>query len=150
MDKTGRLVINPQFDWASGFSEGLAAVRIGDDRTGVWLHRQDGQGRHRAGFDLANDFGDGSASVHIGDSKTGKSGYIDKTGAMVIAPQFDWLGPYDTVFSEGLAAVRIGDAKTGKWGYIDKTGKVVIKLQFLHGHSFCDGLAAVRLGTVAL
>ena len=30
IDKTGHYVINPQFDGASSFSDGLAAVRIGD------------------------------------------------------------------------------------------------------------------------
>lgn len=34
--KTGQIVINPQFDEAQPFSEGLAAVRIGDDETGKW------------------------------------------------------------------------------------------------------------------
>ena len=33
---TGRMVINPQFDSTYQFSEGLAAVRIGDDKTGKW------------------------------------------------------------------------------------------------------------------
>jgi hypothetical protein len=31
---TGKMLINPQFDQASPFSEGLAAVRIGDYNTG--------------------------------------------------------------------------------------------------------------------
>ncbi|WP_223209986.1 WG repeat-containing protein [Picosynechococcus sp. NKBG042902] len=30
MDKEGTMVINPQFDSAGSFSEGLAAVRVGD------------------------------------------------------------------------------------------------------------------------
>ena len=49
----------------------------------------------------------------------GKVGYIDKTGKMVINPQWDngWE------FSEGLAQVQLD----GKWGFIDKTGKIVGK-----------------------
>ena len=49
--KTGEIVINPQFDYAGCFSEGLAVIRVGDQNTG-------------------------------------KFGFIDKTGQMVIKPQF--------------------------------------------------------------
>jgi hypothetical protein len=44
----------------------------------------------------------------------GKYGYIDKTGKIVIKPQFDFAES----FSEGLAWVSI----SGKDGYINKTG----------------------------
>lgn len=83
------MVINPQFDYAGEFSEGLAMVKVGD-----------------------------------------KWGYIDKTGEMVINPQFDCPPHFnadanaDAVeFSEGLAPIKISD----KWGYTDKTGEMVIK-----------------------
>jgi hypothetical protein len=35
-EQTGRVVINPQFDTALRFADGLAAVRIGDEKTGKW------------------------------------------------------------------------------------------------------------------
>jgi hypothetical protein len=46
-----------------------------------------------------------------------KTGFIDKTGKIIINPQFDdaWG------FREGLAKVWIGK----KLGYVDKTGKYV-------------------------
>ena len=45
-------------------------------------------------------------------------GYIDKTGKIVINPQFDEAG----TFSDGLAVVRLGD----KFGYIDTSGKIAV------------------------
>ena len=36
IDKTGKYVINPQFDDAEAFSEGLARVWIGDWKTGKY------------------------------------------------------------------------------------------------------------------
>ena len=36
IDKSGRIVINPQFNVADSFSDGLAMIRIGDDKTGKW------------------------------------------------------------------------------------------------------------------
>lgn len=49
----------------------------------------------------------------------GKVGYIDKTGKLVIQPQFD--SPFQLSFQEGLALVTIG----GKGGYIDKAGQYI-------------------------
>ncbi len=50
----------------------------------------------------------------------GKCGYIDKTGKMVIEPQYQQAGP----FSQGFAAVSL---ENGTMLYIDPTGKVVWK-----------------------
>uniref|UniRef100_A0A7C4CB44 WG repeat-containing protein n=1 Tax=candidate division WOR-3 bacterium TaxID=2052148 RepID=A0A7C4CB44_UNCW3 len=50
----------------------------------------------------------------------GKWGYIDKSGSLVVNPQFDWAAD----FSEGLARVGIGVWPL-KYGYIDKNGKFV-------------------------
>ena len=49
--------------------------------------------------------------------QTGKCGYIDRTGNIVIDPQFDTAGD----FSEGRALVEVDE----KRGYIDRTGKYV-------------------------
>ena len=62
--KTGTIVINPQFDKAESFSEGLAAVRIGGkegfiDKTGHYVINPQ--------FDSANSFSDGLAAVRVGD-----------------------------------------------------------------------------------
>ena len=73
--------------------------------------------------------------------QNGKVGFIDKTGKVVISPQFDSaLTEDDVTFREDLAAVQIGD----KWGYIDKKGKFVIQPKFNFTPSlFHDGLAQV-------
>jgi len=83
MDNTCTLVVNPQFDLASHFSEGLAAVRIGDEQTGSWGYI-DSTGKLVVGprFDYACDFSGGLACV----TNRGKSGYIDKTGKFVWGP----------------------------------------------------------------
>lgn len=71
----------------------------------------------------------------------GKSGYIDKSGRLVVQPQFDVARP----FSEGLAAVRVGDLQTGKWGYIDQTGRLVISPRFREADDFSNGLALANM-----
>lgn len=51
-------------------------------------------------------------------------GYIDKSGTMVIAPQFSYAGQ----FKEGVA--RVQDRETEKYGIIDKAGKVVVPMEY--------------------
>jgi hypothetical protein len=97
--------------------------------------------------DPAPKAGSSSGKEAVGEEKVGlfrvqigsKYGFIDKTGKIVIKPQFDdaLLG-----FFEGLAEVQIG----GKWGYIDKSGNIVIKPQFDGTSGFQEGLAKVFIG----
>src|SRR5665647_783442 len=111
VETTGKIVINPQFDGAGPFSDGVAVVRVGDDKTGKYGYI-DKQGKIviPTQFDEAGSFSDGLALVRIGNEKTGKYGYIDKQGKIVINAQF---GPglfSASSFSDGLAVVRVGDA----------------------------------------
>ena len=69
----------------------------------------------------------------------GKTGFINKSGKLVIHPQFSEAAPFS---GDGLAVVEIG----GRAGYIDKSGKIVINPQFDAGAPFSEGLAAVRVG----
>ena len=63
----------------------------------------------------------------------GKYGFIDKTGRVVIEPQWEEVG----VFSEGLARVERG----GKYGFIDKTGRVISEPQWEDASFPFKGLA---------
>ena len=80
--KPGTIVINPQFDSVGSFSEGLAAVRSGDARTGKWgFIDKTGHYVITPQFDGADSFSDGLALVRHGDDDTGRQwGFIDKTG----------------------------------------------------------------------
>jgi hypothetical protein len=130
IDKTGKVAITPQFDDADDFSEDLAPVAI----------RTTTRTPNPAGGDIIQ-------TVY-------RWGYIDKTGKVVIQPQFDWASP----FREGLAAVsvhhNVGERDSSgresakyicKYGYIDKAGKVVIEPTFDSASSFQDGLACVGI-----
>lgn len=142
IDKTGKVIIPPQFDQADEFSEGLAAVNQGGvlNNNGVisggrWGYI-DTTGKYviPLQFDEAGNFSEGLAEVKVND----KYGFIDKTGKMVILPQFEDVWP----FSEGLAKV----CTDKKYGYIDKTGKITIVPQFDEAGNFSNGLAMVAIG----
>lgn len=67
----------------------------------------------------------------------GKWGFVDRSGQMVIEPQFEDAKS----FLCGFAAVKEND----KWGYIDKTGKIIINCTFEDANSFSKyGVASVK------
>ena len=66
----------------------------------------------------------------------GKYGYANKSGKLVIEPQYDKAD----MFAEGLAAVKIDE----KYGFIDKNGESVIEPIFWYAQHFSEGLAAVK------
>ncbi|MGP1570163.1 MAG: WG repeat-containing protein [Eubacteriales bacterium] len=133
LDKTGEPAIQPQYDSADDFSEGLAIVSKSErkfyiDKTGKEIISVQ--------YDEAKGFKDDRALV--GNRNTGKYGYIDKTGKTVIPLKYDDADD----FSEGMAAVGID----GKNGYVDKSGKEVIELKYDYVNKFSDGLALVGIG----
>ncbi|HEV2835804.1 MAG TPA: WG repeat-containing protein [Pyrinomonadaceae bacterium] len=137
IDKTGKLVIGPvdyQLSDDSNFSEGLAAVRIGN-KFG-YIDRE-GRVRIRPQFDEAHKFSGGRARVRLNRN----NGYIDKTGQMVIRPQYE----YANEFSEGLAAVQHQRGLAGypQWGFIDISGRMVVRPQYDYVKDFAEGIALV-------
>lgn len=140
IDKTGKVILPPQFEKAGEFSGGLARVL----KTGRFGYI-DTSGRFgiQPIFLGADDFADGLAGVTlpVADPNKGITGYIDKTGKMV----FELGGErqyYPSPFSEGMALYR----KADKVGYIDKTGKVAIEARFDAAFSFSEGMAKIRVG----
>ena len=135
IDKTGAIVIPPQFRDTYDFSEGLAYVET-EDGGYVFI---DTKGNVALKFDFDYDtrwchsFSEGVVAVRI----EGKYGYADKTGQIVIAPQFDEAYR----FREGLAGVRF----RGRWGFIDKNAEWVIEPKPWRPFGFFEGLAMVAV-----
>jgi hypothetical protein len=110
LDQRFRPVIQPRFEDAREFVNGLAAVKADGkwgyiDKTGRW--------QVQPTYDFADDFDELLAMVQL----EGKFGYIGKTGRVMIEPQFDRAEPFD----RGLARVSIGES----FGYIDTSGRVI-------------------------
>lgn len=168
MDRTGKIVIEPQFVDVSDFFDGLAkvVVSLGKDYKSCFVDEK-GKTIIPCKLDKAGDFSEGLAPVRIGRLW----GYIDRSGKMVIAPQFqgaaefrDGLGRivisdqiqcgrqiytkddapaygFDTLFSTigGCSAVH------GMFGYVNKNGELAIKPEYFWAEDFSEGLAAVRV-----
>lgn len=132
VDRTGRMLIRPQFQEARSFTQGLAAIKV-DDRWG-YVDRK-GKVVIPPKFQEAGEFSEDFAPVRWGD----KWGYIDKGGSFVVQPQYEEAGK----FYEQMANVKVGD----RWGYIDTAGGMVISPQFIETWGFSEGVAQVRLGS---
>lgn len=172
IDASGSVVIEPSFDWAGEFTDGLALIR----QDGVYGYvRRNGEVAIEPQFEDAWHFSEGLAPVQMDN----QWGYIDETGEIVVDPQFDLVpsvleerdvsdpalrptrngdgygyrgeeGNMDIAarfenawyFSGGLARVRID----GQWGYIDRQGEVVIEPRFDRAWDFRDDIAMVDVG----
>lgn len=109
-DDKGVVVIEPQFDEAYNFSEGMAGVEL-HERVG--FINKAGEVVIEAIYDTVCSFTDGLASVTQGEV----SWYIDKEGNK----QFDMEFESATPFKNGSALVK----KDGKWNFISKeTGEL--------------------------
>ncbi len=126
----GEVAIEPKFDEAGPFTEGLAWVRTDD---GCGYIDPTGNLKIPGQFEEANPFYESLAAVRSG----GFFGYCDPQGKVVIEPQFISAGR----FSDGLAPVCIGS----KMGYINTSGKLMSKPRFDIAEPFVDGLANIRV-----
>ena len=131
VDKTGKIIIEPKFENADEFSEGLANVTIGKkygyiDKSGKIV--------------IAPQFEYSSNSYRCANfieelacfERDGKIGFINKTGKVVIEPQFDFAEK----FNDGFASVSFPASESfddkepryrGGFGVIDKTGRIIWK-----------------------
>ncbi|MDE5755194.1 MAG: WG repeat-containing protein [Oscillospiraceae bacterium] len=87
LNTEGNIAINPQFDEAENFSEGIACVGIKDDNTKYGYIDTSGNYIVNPQFDFCRSFVDGMAVVVFGDYQ----GVIDTTGNYIINPQYEKL-----------------------------------------------------------
>lgn len=102
----------------------------------------DSKGRFLFAKEVAylGDFHDGLARFKYELRAESRSGFVDRTGKVVLAPV--WTTQAN--FSDGLLAVEIN----GKYGFVSKTGEMLIPAIFDEVYSpFDRGLSYVRLGS---
>ncbi len=166
VDKSGKQIINPQFDEVGNFRDGKCAVK---NKEGKWGYiDKSGKIVINPQFDNASAFIDGKAIVNIDEKagvidvdgkyiinpqfkdiradgekylidQDGKWGWCDKEGKITINPQFDDA----TFFGESkLASIK----SAGDWGYVDSDGKFMINPQFDEALPFMNSFAIVKSG----
>ncbi|WP_445713318.1 WG repeat-containing protein [Flavobacterium sp.] len=136
-DLEGKIVINPQFAFASAFRDDIALVRTTGENSKWGYIDKNGKYIINANYTSATIFQEGLAwvttenSAPIAINKKGETLFILKQAEEV------------NIFSEGLAAYSVSDSIETKWGFVDKSGKVKINPQFKNVNSFKDGKCSV-------
>lgn len=171
INEQGKLVIEPQFDWANWFifKNGVCHAVLGE-RNGLINSSGEFVVELNQSIKSVNLFVN---DVTDFDDINGKQGLISKSGDIVLPAIYkmiqsdgnkgfiveDTLGKfgyvrcngefimpcqYDDVkgFEEGLMVV----AKDSKYGYVDTTGVLVIDMVYSEAYSFGDGFARVKDG----
>ncbi len=139
----GEIAIQPAFDGASGFYEGLAAVKV-DWARGYIDHSCEFVIPPQ--FEAADNFNDGYAIVKIdGEWRLIDRKVIIQEGETLppeSAPNFE-IG-YNPNYELHDGLVRF--VENEKFGYKDQDGNVVIKAQYFEATDFSEGLACVKKG----
>lgn len=139
LDRNGKRVLEPTYDYIETFVDGVAPANVGGAfingavRGGRWgLLAADGTLLCEPVYDAMLIPDSGRVTVRSGD----KLGFLDLSGAVVVEPRYEYLSWHQ----EGLA-VFFAD---GADGYLDVDGKVVIAPRFHEGGVFKDGFAKVK------
>lgn len=142
VDKTGKIVIPPQFDIANDFSEDIAAV---------WNKKNEKWGFiNKSGKLITNyqyswiqfvyeryKFKNGYCIVGKSQGDYNLYGLIDKNGKEIIPCKYTTV----EIFSNDLAVISLNY----KFGYVDKKGKIVIPCKFDDAYSFIKDVAFVKV-----
>jgi hypothetical protein len=173
MDRTGRVVIRPQFSDVGDFFDGLAKILMPAGKGYKYCFiNESGETAIPCVFDNAGDFSEGLAPVKVGR----RWGYINTSGTMVIAPQFqgaaeirdgfgrvevwDRVSCLDQTYTKDDApayafVIYRSHATTGcfaehaRFGYVSKAGGISIKPEFPVAEDFSEGLAEVKVEETA-
>jgi hypothetical protein len=146
VDTSGAVVIEPQFEFASRFSEGLAFVKV-DEKYG--FIDTSGNIVIDTEYEHALPFSEGLAAV----KKENKYGYVNGNGELVIEPQFDLAKSFFNDIAPVFKKLTANGGETDlgiSVGYINNNGELIIDYQYegdeFSNFSFNDGLAIARKG----
>lgn len=131
IDVKGDWVIDPKFQSAQSFSEGLAAVKgVHSDKWG-YVDKL-GKWALKPVYERATPFNEGLAAVVVNN----RWGFIDHDGKVTIPHMYQLVSS----FSEGLAIVSKGEGRY----FIDHHGNPITTQSFDDALPFAEGLAPVE------
>jgi hypothetical protein len=152
IDRTGKIVIPPQFDNVGEFHSGLAAVNYETPGKPSQWEFIDKSGKVVVGPGAGGTYGFSDGLALVMDTRS--ASFIDTHGKTVFKPEAGSGIAKVCNFHEGLAAVTKYDRITsttvvqpinGHAGYIDHSGRIAIPFRYTDASDFSEGLAAVKV-----
>jgi hypothetical protein len=140
INRSGEIIIEPQFKFANNFSEGLATVAMSDadDKFGGKFGYIDSTGRLiiQPIYDAASDFAQGWARV-----KSNYEGffYINKIGKPTI------INTFFECYTIQSFPIPVRETQKSKAGFINQKGEYIIEPQFDVAFPFVDNYAVVAM-----
>jgi hypothetical protein len=139
IDREGKIQINPQFETASVYHNGLALVKTSGENSKYGYISEEGKFVISAKYLEATVFNDEIAWVV---EKNGCPTAINTKGKVLFKAEF---AEKARSFKNGFAPFQQIDTKGDlKWGFISKEGKVVINPQFENVGHFNNGKCPVQ------
>ena len=137
MDRTGKMIVTPQYSQAGFFVDGLALTGTTGERIKWGYIDKSGKYFVYPAYTDASNFSEGIAFVV---SENGEPQAIDKNGTVKFT-----VKDAEQVqnFRDGLAAYSILTGTGEQWGFLDKEGKTMIPPKFAGTGFFSDGFCPV-------
>lgn len=130
LDENMNYAINPEYDSATNFIQGLSFVK--KNGSGFFINKRNEKAFNTT-FEDSYNFHNGIAPVKI----KGKWGYIDLNGKLLIKPKYENA----RYFWKDFAAVQ----SKGKYGFINEKGEIIIDFKYEDAGGFSNnGLVRVR------
>ena len=141
IDVSGKMVIQPQYQSASNFSENRALVRTPEPDPQILCIDSSGKTVFKLSPDwiYMADYKEGLARLK--DKNLNMYGYLDLNGNVAIPFKYSSAG----AFHDGLASVEIKKDDKFQYGFINKKGETVIPMDGNMKFGFSDGMAEVRV-----
>lgn len=137
----GKVIIEPQYQWAEGFSEGRAFVGISEGRFGI-IDKEGKVVKEIQGDRISGLSEDTCIFVKTSSDNMDKYGYMTTNGEVILDAVY--TDAYE--FKDGLAIVNAASDYDNKYGVINKAGEFVIPAEYSRITLLGNGIYAVPKG----
>jgi hypothetical protein len=130
-EKDGKVFVSRSSLSELNFKDGLATICT--EQFGWLFVKQDGSTVPTVTFDNGPDYFSEGLARYVDD---GKTGFIDKSGKIIIAAKFGFASPFGSGYSEvcnDLVMEADGEhqfVRSNHWGLINKKGRIVLPMKF--------------------